>query len=379
MNEFESLCAVLARDDWQKQLEDRAIFIKWSEDNKYFLLQYNQIKSDFSDPVVRACRGIIFAADTKPFCCVCAPFFKFGNFGESYCPEIDWSTARVLEKIDGSLMKIWNYDGVWHLSTNGTINAYDAQVTDTLNFGDLFEKILLESYHMTFADFTADLDPYYTYMFEMTSIENQVVIKYDEPKIWFLSRRNMLSMKEDYTNDTMVSLPQTFDLTNLHDCLAVATRMSKDQEGMVVNDAEFNRIKIKSPEYLMAAHLSNNHAVTTKRIIRMIKNFDIDDFVAYCSEYTEQVNTIQNAFTEVAQEWEDAWKKVASYAVEGVRRIDGEYDREKRAVFAKEVVKYGDAKAYIFAKCDNPDLSAYSYMLGLPVSTLRRLIDKKLK
>ena len=32
------------------------------------------------------------------------------------------------KKIDGSLIKLWYDNNDWHISTNGTINAYEAEV-----------------------------------------------------------------------------------------------------------------------------------------------------------------------------------------------------------------------------------------------------------
>jgi len=36
-------------------------------------------------------------------------------------PEIDWSKAEVFPKIDGSLIKIYNYRGTWYCSTRGMV------------------------------------------------------------------------------------------------------------------------------------------------------------------------------------------------------------------------------------------------------------------
>ena len=63
------------------------------------MLKYSQIDSDFNLRIVRECRGLILDEDTLEV--VCHPFDKFGNYGESYCPEIDWKSCYVTEKIDG--------------------------------------------------------------------------------------------------------------------------------------------------------------------------------------------------------------------------------------------------------------------------------------
>ncbi len=49
-------------------------------------------------------RGLILRKDTNQP--VCVPFYKFFNFGEEQAHPIDWSTALVYEKVDGSLIKV---------------------------------------------------------------------------------------------------------------------------------------------------------------------------------------------------------------------------------------------------------------------------------
>lgn len=47
------------------------------------------------------------------------PYKKFFNFGEDCAATIDWNTAKVQEKIDGSLISLYWYDDSWHISSTG--------------------------------------------------------------------------------------------------------------------------------------------------------------------------------------------------------------------------------------------------------------------
>lgn len=89
--------------DWEKLLQEKPYCISISRDvvfgRKLIMFKYSQIDSDFNLKLVRECRGIILDEDTLEV--VCHPFDKFGNYGESYCPEIDWKSCYVTEKIDG--------------------------------------------------------------------------------------------------------------------------------------------------------------------------------------------------------------------------------------------------------------------------------------
>jgi len=99
--------------------------IDTKEDEHTVLFKYNQIESDFNLELVRECRGIILYK--KNWMIACHPFHKFGNYGEGYAPDIDWNSAKVMEKLDGSLIKAWfnKVNSKWQWSTNGTINALE--------------------------------------------------------------------------------------------------------------------------------------------------------------------------------------------------------------------------------------------------------------
>src|SRR5580704_18173365 len=69
------------------------------------LFKYNQIDSPFSEQIVRECRGLILdeANDWK---IVNRSFDKFFNYGEGHAANIDWDSAKCLEKMDGSLIQM---------------------------------------------------------------------------------------------------------------------------------------------------------------------------------------------------------------------------------------------------------------------------------
>src|SRR5271170_7082534 len=66
-------------------------------------LKYSQIDSPMNEPIVRECRGLI-VDQADDWRIVAAPYRKFFNHGEVHAAPIDWPTARVYEKLDGSLM-----------------------------------------------------------------------------------------------------------------------------------------------------------------------------------------------------------------------------------------------------------------------------------
>ncbi len=59
-------------------------------------------------------------------------------------------------------------------------------------------------------------------------------------------------------------------------------------EGYVVRDANFNRIKLKSPQYVALAHLKDGFG--PKRLIEIVRNNTAEEFLSYFPEWTEDYN-----------------------------------------------------------------------------------------
>lgn len=91
--------------------------IKHRRHGKYsnlVLFKYG-IMANFSDPIVCECRGIVLDENDN-WNVVSRAFDKFFNHGEGHAANIDWDTARVQEKLDGSLCVMYHYDGAWHVA-----------------------------------------------------------------------------------------------------------------------------------------------------------------------------------------------------------------------------------------------------------------------
>lgn len=357
--------------DWEKRLQGAPYFIKVSKDEYtgYVLLKYNQLSSDFSNQIVRECRGSIFAKDAAgKWICICRAFDKFFNHGEDNAAKVDWTSVTVEEKVDGSLIKFFFYDGYWHFATNGTSNAANAAVGDS---GITFYDLIIEALggYTQAMMFVSYLNPDYTYMFELVSPKSQVTIPYPETKLYYLGQRNMRTMEEkkDYSENMKnagVLCPKTYPLQTLEECLAYVKTMTRNEEGFVIKDKHFNRVKLKSPEYLIAFHCNNNGVITNKRVINMMKAEQIDDFLAYAPQWKEFVHDVERRIWTLA----DLWEEDAAELIKTQKR-------EKKAL-GYSVAGMGVEKAFIFKKYDNPSIIAIDFIMALPTEKINKLIKE---
>ena len=128
--------------DWRTELTQKPYCLTIKDDGPYTIFTYSQIDSDFYNPIVKVSRGIILKnAGQDDMKIVSWRYNKFANWGEGYADKIDWATARVQEKVDGSLIALWFDEGQWHISTNGMISAFTCDLQNPTEdfkcFGDL--------------------------------------------------------------------------------------------------------------------------------------------------------------------------------------------------------------------------------------------------
>ena len=318
--------------DWEKLLSEKPYCISISRDvmfgRKLIMFKYSQIDSDFNIELVRECRGIILDEDTLEV--ICHPFNKFGNYGESYCPDIDWKSCYVTEKLDGSLVKLSRIGDNILWSTNGTIDAYKAPLVEQIgciakSFGELAWYAILENYckarDLSVSDcidpdivkdwLKSIIKPGYTYMFELTSPYNKVVVTWHKTELHFIGCRDNESGQEIFFGDHELSkifdIPKIFPLRSVDECVKAASELDVNAEGYVVVDKNFNRVKIKSPTYVALHHMRNNGVLSYERGIEIVRGNELGEVLTYFPEFKPHLDKIKNAYDSLIASLNESW------------------------------------------------------------------------
>lgn len=358
---------IKSNPDWEERLAAQPYSIKIKRKDGFVLLKYNQYDSDFMLPLVRECRGIILD-ESDSYRPVCVPFFKFGNFGESYVPEIDWQSASVQEKIDGSLIKLWNYKGIWHVSSNGEIDASDAYINNTLQrlsperrytaeHTNLY-TLFMEAWERTSVQMKS-LDENFTYMFELTSPVNRVVVKYNETSIRHIGTRDMRTLRE-CDMDIGIAKPKTFSLKTLDDCIESAKQLGYDEEGYVVVDRYYNRVKIKSPQYVTLSHLTSGIS-THSRVVEILQKGEREELLTYFPEYSEVFEDILSRIAKFSTQQDAIMADIRSKT----------FDTRKDLA---AVVTKTDCPACLFALYDGKASNAREWLMSRPADKILRFV-----
>lgn len=273
--------------DWEALLTSPPYSLSIKRKDTRILFKYSQIESDFSLDIVKEARGLIL--EDKTWKVICYPFNKFFNFGEEYADNIDWESAVVETKEDGSLIKIYFYNDEWKIATNGTIDAEDAELQSGpyKNFRQLFDAAA-EKCHFDFSK----LNRYFTYCCEICSEFNIIICPQSEMRLIHIGTRNNRTFQEVET-DIGIPHPQRYALSSLEDCIAMAKTFDFTKEGFVVKDKNYNRIKVKSEDYVRVHRLANNGSMTEERAIELIRANELDEFFTYFPHYKEYIGRIK--------------------------------------------------------------------------------------
>lgn len=130
MLEVEKFIQEHKEENWLELLTQKPYCLKYNEDEDYLLLKYDMIESDFTQQIVKECRGLVI--DKQTLTPKALSFFKFFNIQEPLHDEIDWRSARTQEKVDGAKILLWfnEYKNKWQISTSGMLDAFKANLND---------------------------------------------------------------------------------------------------------------------------------------------------------------------------------------------------------------------------------------------------------
>lgn len=297
------------------------------------LLDYDQINSPKSHPIVIECRSLILCCHT--FGVVSRKLDRFFNYGE--CPEyyedFDFSKAQVFEKVDGSLIGIYYnfFTDKWEISTRGMAKAEGPHsfypsfrdcVLDTFGFRDEdhFQSVFDD---LSLRHFWTYCALYYTFVFECIGPLNKCVKQYQKPEMVCLGVIENFTGKTLHKKDVCVEhiltgfglnvrLPKVYEASDAESIVKMVSEFKDLDEGVVAFDPVANkRVKIKSATYVAAHKLRGNDPVPTKKnLLTVIFEGEVDELLAYFPEFKEYIDPIVEEVNSTKAELYRIWEEV---------------------------------------------------------------------
>lgn len=246
-----------------------------------YILDYDQINSPKTHPVVRLCRGLVVDSTGNVISGCMERFFNVGEIDDNY---FNYENVLYLEKLDGSLIYITYYQNRILVRTRfswaGTIVGES---------GKTWEEIVLSC----LTDYQKELifnNCNLTYGFELCSPYNQVVVYHETPKLYLLTIIDKYNLEYAPGRVDMVASsakfvrPRRYSFTSykyLQDHMDVMEANQDTNEGFVLYDGT-SKLKIKNKFYLRMHRLAGNGNIgSLKNLIEIVLKGETSEVIGY--------------------------------------------------------------------------------------------------
>jgi len=330
-----------------------------------YLFKYDQINSPMNERICQECRGLILDS-TQDWEVVARPFDKFFNYGEPLAHQLDWAGGvRVQEKLDGSLMILYHHKGVWSVASSGNPDAAGQVNAWPMSFAQLFWK--------TWDDMRLGvdlLDPRMTYMFELTSPYNMVVVPHSHAKLTLIGVRHTLTGQE-YDPHSMIeffTVVKEHDLGSFEHVIASFDKLEGQRfEGYVLVDKNYHRVKVKHPQYVALHHMKDSVGASPKRLVEIIRHNESEEFLTYFPEFAQRFHEYKDKYHKLVEQMEiQAARLMFLWQSKEITT------RKEYAGLAMKTV----LPAYMFALFDSKAKDAKHYLAEMQIDQLMTILER---
>jgi hypothetical protein len=287
--------------------------------------------------IIKKCRGLVLDTngDVVLSACTYTPEYssadtdmisEFVNIGggvsseegENNIPAITrgFSDCSFYESHEGALIRLFNYNGKWFMSTHRKLNAFKSRWSGTQSYGTSFKNalkyqidtnsVLRDSMNASESGFLQSfqdtLDPSKKYMFLVKNVsENRLVCKpTDTPTMYHVS-----TILEDGTLDLddniNIQKPKKFEFNSIDDLYIYVNNCDASvTPGVIVFGPENKQFKVSSPNYIYFSDVRGNQPSVKFRYLEIRCESDKNkslrdmypDYVDKFDEYESIIETI---------------------------------------------------------------------------------------
>jgi hypothetical protein len=272
----------------------------------------------------------------------------------------------------------WNKNE-WFAATTGTAEG-EGEVNN--KYGTTFNELFWDTVTDKYALNDCLLDKDHVYVFELTTPYNIVVKPHGESSATLLAVRNRITLNEvnydelDKIAESLgVPIVKRYNLNAKNAGVLIKTfeEMIWHDEGYVVVDANFNRVKIKNPAYVSAHHLKGK--MGSHHIMGIVKTNEIDEFIATFKEREEEIRGLETGYKELINKLSKCWDELSL-----VRPINiTPKEKKKFAMNVFDIVNKYDVKQFsglFFGLNDGKVESIGEYMMNYDDKKLYHLLIK---
>jgi len=326
--------------------------------------KYDMLDSPMGEQIVQECRGLILDSDNN-WDVICHPFNKFFNSAEGHAAEIDWDSAVVQEKVDGSLIMLYFYNNNWHVGTSGSPGAsgpvcdLDSDLTWDCDGTQLkLPQTFAEYFWQVVDNVYSDCDAFVPmakricFMFELMGPLNRIVVPHRQPKLAILGARELISGEEIPAKEVEqmfhcgIPAVKEFSFDNLDDLLYTLNDMPPlEQEGYVVVDKYFNRIKVKNPGYVALHHAKDG--LTQRAFVEIARRGETSEVLTAFPEFEPFVNDAKERFDLLLSELRKDYDRLKNISEQKEFALQAVQTKCSGALFSVRAGKARDIREYL--------------------------------
>lgn len=264
-----------------------------------FSLNYDMLEASNTDALACQCRGVVLAVpdgrslepsevigDTLVMARTMDRFF---NHGQDCAADVNFEAqgTRFYEKMDGTMCALYHdfQKNEWHIATRSIPEAnLPIDGFDNMTFRDLFEKAIQETTGLSFDRWLERENLYndMTYIFELCTPANRVVVEYRNYEVHLLAIRHRDGQEESIEDPgyglSLVPKCRTYELSSLTDMIEfVSGRDPSAYEGIVAVDKHWQRVKVKNPGYLALSRVKDSAMRSPRALLELCLLGKLDD------------------------------------------------------------------------------------------------------
>lgn len=285
----------------QSVIDDYSLNAVYSPNKDTVSLTYNQIDSPrFS--ISDNARGIVL--DVNTFEIIARTPKRFYNYGEGTTDvkKFDTRNFKVFEKVDGSLVKVF-----WYPHEKRWIAASKATASENHNVinpltGETFNDVVLKAFNYLDCKDVNEFARKYrleqgnTYMFELTSPHNRIVVDYGEKEqLHYLLTINNETGEHDVNLKVFEGLKKASEIpfTDFENLVKQANMLNENGEGWVIYYNNVPTMKIKGKTYVLLHKMASN-SFSPKDIIHVSLENELHELAATFPYYKDMLLRFQD-------------------------------------------------------------------------------------
>ncbi len=306
---------------------------------KYQLYHFPlDICDNHTDDDIKKLRGLIVA--NGKLVCKAFPFtpeFNTESMDFETFAVPNFANATIVKSYESSQLRLWHYDGIWHLSTYRRIDSFNATWGSGKSFGEQFSDCIKIQLGIDFRTFCNRLDKEKTYCFLLTTdMETRKVCKMIQQQVFCIGSfdRCLDWQYEMCPLETGLCLPETLNVDNIADLKEKIDSMDYDKyQGALMILPQGKLIKIVSSKYNSLSKVRNSNPNLQKRYLELRDKKPVQEPNAQFKEFLDLYADQAQMFKRV----EIGYKEFAKAAYKNYNTIF--YYRQRKEV-SKSMYKF---------------------------------------